>query len=39
MGFNGRYSFGDVVLGIFILFERDTILDSAKNGLMPLEPK
>jgi hypothetical protein len=39
IGFNGRYSFANVLLGIFILFERNTVLDSAKNVLMPLEPK
>ncbi len=27
------------MLGIFILFEKDIVLDPAKNVLMPLEPK
>ncbi len=27
------------MLGIFILFERNTVLDSGKNVLMPVEPK
>jgi hypothetical protein len=28
-----------VVQGIFILFQRETILESGKNVLLPLEPK